>query len=213
MLEKRMHHKLKLKMKDITKANFCNIDWSSNQLTLEALDNIEIGENSYGPVKFWGISPGKKHRLKIGRYCSIAHNSVFLCGGEHTYKTLSTYAFNPHLTDEIPNPEKFKDCSIEVKDDVWIGTNTLIVGPCKIGQGAIIGAGATVSRDVEPYSIIVGCNKLLKYRFEKEIIDELLKFADYSKFNAQYAKNHAKFLLDEDLTLENIDEFRKFFMP
>ena len=63
-----------------------------------------------------------------------------------------------------------------IEHDVWIGANATILKGVHIGSGAIIGAGAVVTKDVKPYSIVVGNpSKLLKYRFDKEIIQSLVK--------------------------------------
>jgi len=63
-----------------------------------------------------------------------------------------------------------------IGNDVWIGTNVTVLPGIKIGDGAIIAANATVTRDVEPYSIVGGNPiKLIKMRFSKAKIQELLE--------------------------------------
>lgn len=77
-----------------------------------------------------------------------------------------------------------------IKDDVWIGAQATIMSGVTIGQGAVIGAKALVTKDVPPYAIVGGVPaKVIKYRFEKEIIDELLKI-DFSKFDYKVIKEH-----------------------
>ena len=62
-----------------------------------------------------------------------------------------------------------------VGNDVWIGHGVTIVSSCeKIGNGAVIGAGSVVTKDVPPYSIVTGVPaKVIKYRFSEEIINAL----------------------------------------
>ena len=76
------------------------------------------------------------------------------------------------LPDNKPYYRQYGETSIG--NDVWIGCNTLIIGGVTIGDGAIIGAGARISRNVPPYSIVVGNNRHLKDRFSDEVIAELL---------------------------------------
>lgn len=62
-----------------------------------------------------------------------------------------------------------------IGNDVWIGHGVTIVSSCeRIGNGAVIGAGSVVTRNVPPYSVVVGVPaKVIKYRFDEEIIDAL----------------------------------------
>ncbi len=58
---------------------------------------------------------------------------------------------------------------ISIGDDVWIGTHAVILDGVRIGRGAIVGAGAVVTRDVEEYAIVGGCPaKLIRKRFDNE---------------------------------------------
>ena len=66
--------------------------------------------------------------------------------------------------------------SAEIGNDVWIGTNVIIIGKVKIGDGSIIGAGSIVTKDVEPYSVVAGNPaKKIKDRYDTNVIAELLK--------------------------------------
>lgn len=70
----------------------------------------------------------------------------------------------------------------EIGNDVWIGNNAIIKYGVKIGDGAIIGAGAVVTRDVEPYSIVGGVPaKIIKYRFSQDEIEFLMAFKWWDK--------------------------------
>jgi len=69
-----------------------------------------------------------------------------------------------------------KHAAAKIGHDVWIGANAVIMRGVKIGNGAVIAAGAIVNKDVEPYSIVGGVPaRHLKYRFDKETIERLLK--------------------------------------
>lgn len=65
---------------------------------------------------------------------------------------------------------------IIVEDDVWIGESAILMSGVHIGRGAVIGAGAVVTKDIPPYAVAVGVPAtVIKYRFSKEIIDRLKK--------------------------------------
>ncbi len=128
----------------------------------------------------------------IGRYCSIAANTVLWAEG-HGITTLSSspafldavLAFNKYTLIEkekvIDNIEKVrsdtsKKKNIVIGNDVWIGNGAIVLGGVTIGDGAVIGAGAVVTKDVPPYAIVGGNPaRIIKYRFDEKIIQELLE--------------------------------------
>ncbi len=137
-------------------------------------DNIAIGKGSYGDVN--AIFSNKSAvSLIIGNYVSIAPDVLFIPESEHNYRNLSSYPFKVMTFGE--NYEALSKGSIIVEDDVWIGARAVILSGVRIGQGAVIGAGSVVTKDVEPYSIVAGNPaKLIKYRFEDNIREELKAF-------------------------------------
>lgn len=145
------------------------------------MDMVEVGIGTYGTlnVRSWN-KPDVK--LIIGSYCSIARDVVFMLSGEHYYKTVSTYPFNAYYYRQAERKTVSKG-NIIVGDDVWFGERCIILSGVTIGQGAIIGAGSIVSKDIPPYAIYAG-NRILKYRFSDDIIDKLLKL-DYSKLTKE----------------------------
>lgn len=120
-------------------------------------------------------------KLIIGKFCAIGKGVEFIMNGaNHRMCGISTYPFNimgggweksvPSL-DELP----LKGDTV-IGNDVWFGQNVTVLPGVHIGDGAIIGTNSTVARDIPPYSIAVGnpCH-VLKLRFDKEVIDYLLK--------------------------------------
>ena len=96
--------------------------------------------------------------------------------GEHSITGIMTYP----LIDDVKINSRSKG-DIIVADDVWIGYGATIMSGVHIGQGAVVAADAVVTKDVPPYAIVGGVPaKVIKYRFEPEMIEELLK-VDYSK--------------------------------
>ncbi len=118
-------------------------------------------------------------KLKIGKFCSLGEDVVFILGGEHRADWITTYPFNAlfsegaHITG---HPSSKGD--IVVGNDVWIGYQSCILSGVTIGNGAIIGAKSVVTKDVPPYAIVAGNPaKFIRYRFPQEIIDKLENLA------------------------------------
>lgn len=155
----------KYKWKKQNKHNNTTVDGKCN------IDKIKVGNDTYGKINAISFG-GEQEELTIGNFCSIAMNVVFLLGGEHNYKNLTTYPFKVMCLGE--KCEAITKGKITVEDDVWIGYGSIILSGVKIGQGAVIGAGSIVTKDIPPYAIYAG-NKIIKYRFSEQIINELEK--------------------------------------
>lgn len=152
---------------------------------------VQIGIGTYGPLK---VCSNTDNILKIGNYCSIAENVTFMLGLDHPTNHISTFPYKVKCLGHTV--ESISKGDIVVDDDVWIGYGATILSGVHIGQGAVIAAGAVVSKDVSPYSIVGGVPaKIIKYRFDDELIQELMKI-DYSK-------------LSKDVIQEHIDELYK----
>lgn len=168
-------------------------------------DSIYVGNESYGVLNVF--NDVKSSELKIGNYCSIAANVIFLLGLEHSVNNISTFPFKVR-TLQSDDKEAISKGSIIVEDDVWIGYGATIMGGVHICQGAVIAAGAVVTKDVPPYAIVGGVPaKIIKYRFSPEIINELMK-VDYSKLTKEMIKEHI-----DDLYVELTDPKQVDWMP
>ncbi len=134
--------------------------------------------------------PINNDKLIIGKFCSIACGAKFIFNSaNHSLKSLSTYPF--HLLYEEWNLDK-KDVilswdnkgDIVIGNDVWIGYEAIILSGVTIGDGAIIGTRAVVTKDVAPYTIVGGVPaKPIKKRFPEETILTLqkMKWWDWDK--------------------------------
>ena len=140
--------------------------------------------------------PISHDKLIIGKFCSIACGAKFLFNSaNHTLSSLSTYPF-PLFFEEW-NLEK-KDVTkswdnkgnIIIGNDVWIGYEAVILAGVTIGDGAIIGTRAVVTKDVPPYTIVGGVPaKPIKKRFSEEIISKLLDIQWWNWSDEKIAKN------------------------
>ncbi|MBU3133717.1 CatB-related O-acetyltransferase [Clostridium gasigenes] len=119
--------------------------------------------------------------LIIGKYCSIACGAKFIFNSaNHALKSLSTYPFSIFREewDDTMNVCEAWDNKgdIVIGNDVWIGFEAVIMSGVHIGDGAIIGTRALVTKDVPPYAIVGGIPaQIIRKRFEDSVIEDLLK--------------------------------------
>lgn len=118
--------------------------------------------------------------VDIGKFCSIAEDCLIGIGN-HKLSTLSSSPIfysqknaTGHTWVYSNYPNEFKP--IVIGNDVWIGCRVIIFGGVRIGNGAIVGAGTIVTKDVPDYAIVAGIPaRILRYRFENAIINKLLE--------------------------------------
>lgn len=122
-----------------------------------------------------------KRGTKIGRYCSIGRNcEIGAYNHPSTWTTTSPIAYNldfyfPDYSGAFKQHKRPTPATTTIGNDVWIGSNAIILRGINIGDGAIVAAGAVVTRDVPPYAVVGGIPaKVLKYRFSDELIADLL---------------------------------------
>lgn len=149
------------------------------------IEKIDIGDYTYGGIDAESFGCPESH-LTIGRFCSIAQNVRFILDGEHDYHKISTYPFKVRLLGE--KFEALCKGPIVIGDDVWIGERAILLSGVTIGQGAIIGAGSIVRKDVPPYAIYVN-DRVIKFRFDNETIKKLMNI-DYSKLTPTWIKKY-----------------------
>ena len=140
--------------------------------------------------------PINHDKLQIGKFCSVACGAKFLFNSaNHTLSSLSTYPF----------PLFFEEWGLEKKDvtnawdnkgdivignDVWIGYEAVILAGVTIGDGAIIGTRAVVTKNVPPYTIVGGVPaKPIKKRFSEETISALLEIQWWNWSKERIARN------------------------
>ena len=126
--------------------------------------------------------PINHDRLTIGKFCSIACGTKFLFNSaNHTMKSLATYSFPIFFEEWDLDVGNITDAwdnkgDITIGNDVWIGYEAVIMSGVTIGDGAIIGTRAVVTKDVPPYTVVGGVPaKMIKKRFSEETISILLQ--------------------------------------
>lgn len=142
------------------------------------LHDVIIGDFSYC------AGYNQIYYAKIGKFCSIASNVRINPGNHPTYTRIAQHHFT-YRSEMFGFGEDDKDFFawrkedfVTIGNDVWIGHNAIIMPGVSIGNGAVVGAGAVVTKDVEPYSIVVGVPaKKIKSRFPMELIAKIEKLA------------------------------------
>ncbi|WP_145198804.1 CatB-related O-acetyltransferase [Sphingobium sp. B2] len=131
---------------------------------------INVGMYSYGCFDRWRM-PGP---IEIGRYCSIA-SSVRSVPINHPYDAMTTHPALYERKFGAVDEDIHWDDVLVIEDDVWIGHNVMILPGCKfIGRGAIIGAGAIVTKNVDRYAIMAGNPaRKLRDRFDPVLAEAL----------------------------------------
>lgn len=160
---------------------------------------VTVGNGTYGEldVRHFG---NPDERVVIGNYCSIGPDCVFMTGGEHRYDGVSTYPFRVKLG--LCDNESITRGPIVLEDDVWLGFRCTVMSGVTIGRGAVVAAGAVVTKDVPPYAIVGGVPaKVIKYRFPETVIAEVNKM-NFGALSAQQAADRID-AFDVALTPEN----------
>ena len=153
--------------------------------------NISAGKHSYYSGYYHGchfeenvryLAPDRTDvdTLRIGKFCSIGSGAVFMMAGNqgHRHDWASTYPFH-YMPDFSSAEDGFRRKGDTVLgNDVWIGTEAMIMPGINIGHGAVIAARAVVVRDVPPYAIVGGNPaKIIRSRFDDEDVERLLELA------------------------------------
>jgi acetyltransferase-like isoleucine patch superfamily enzyme len=159
---------------------------------------LQTGEYTYGKENL--KIRGDWNNVTIGKYCSIAENCIIDGGFNHNTKFVSTYPFFNRFG--IGHQNIVNKGDVVIGNDVWIGENVMIMGGVTIHDGAVIGANTLVTKDVRPYTIVVGSpNRETSYRFQPALINELLKIK-------WWGWPHTKVIENADLlSSENINDF------
>lgn len=124
-------------------------------------NNVGIGENA--------LFMCTRAKIKIGNDVMFGPGVTCITGGHRT-DIIGRTMFS--ITNEEKRPEDDKDIVFE--GDNWIGANATILKGVIIGRGSVVAAGAVVTRDVPPFSIVGGVPaKIIKMRFSKEEIQKL----------------------------------------
>ena len=145
----------------------------------------------------------------IGNFCSIG-NEAIIGTWMHPTHLVSTfpgfYAKGKHTFNIRCDDEVMEFQHVNIGNDVWIGHRVIILGGITVGDGAIIGAGAVVTKDVEPYAVVAGVPaRMLRKRFKQSTIDSLLEIR-WWEYDEDILRKYSDLFGDPDAFIE---KFRK----
>jgi acetyltransferase-like isoleucine patch superfamily enzyme len=154
------------------------------------------------------ISWSDDYVIRLGKYNSIGRDCNFFLHANHRpdWITTSSQLWGP-VTPEIAEMHMgigHPSCKgdIIVENDVWIGAKATIMSGVRVSNGSIVAAGSVVTKDVPPYAIVAGNPaKVVKYRFNEEQIDKLLKIS-WWEWDEQKIKDNARLMWST-----NIEDF------
>ena len=166
----------------------------------------------------YGSYAGKSCNInyaKIGRYTCIGPN-VRTTSGTHpldyvsmhpAFFSLRKQAGFTYVSEQKCNENIDDSYHTIIGNDVWIGDSALLMEGVKIGDGAVVAAGAVVTKDVPPYAVVGGVPaKVIRYRFSEEVIEKLLKIKWWDK-DTDWLKAHADEFCDVSAFIDkNMDE-------
>lgn len=142
---------------------------------------ITAGDHTYGDITVLDYGHTER-KVTVGRYCSVAEGVTVMLGGNHRYDWVTTYPFSgmrekyPEAAHIEGHPRSNGD--VQIGSDVWLGRCSVVLSGVTIGDGAVVGAYAVVTRDVPPYAIVGGNPaEIIRYRFSREHIERLLQVA------------------------------------
>jgi acetyltransferase-like isoleucine patch superfamily enzyme len=146
------------------------------------------GNISLGYATTLGYNNFLHGNISIGKYCQLGAD-IAIHTTNHPTNYMTTYINKNLFKGEL---KKLKGTNtVVIGNDVWVGHNALIIGNVKIGNGAVIAAGAIVTKNVSPYTIVAGVPaKPIRKRFSDAIINEVeaLKWWDMSEVELEKIK-------------------------
>jgi virginiamycin A acetyltransferase len=176
---------------------------------------VEVGHATYGLLNVQSLYATPDEKLIIGNYVSIASDSLFLLGTNHQTETITTYPLHSKLIGRTPLDAVSRG-PIVVEDEAWIGSNAIVMSGVSIGKGAIVAAGAIVTKDIPPYAIVGGNPaKIIRYKFSEEIVGELISLSlidvpvEWFKANISLMYKKIESVQDVRVVKGLIEEYKK----
>lgn len=136
-------------------------------------------------------------QCEIGNFCSVA-NRVIIGGAMHPIDYVSTspvfYNADSGTGRHLGSLNVEHTKTTHIGHDVWVGSRAIVLQGVTVGNGAVIGAGAVVTKDVPPYAIVAGCPaRIIRYRFDEETIENLQQ-SEWWNIKDEQLKMYSKYM-------------------
>ncbi|MTH62042.1 DapH/DapD/GlmU-related protein [Paracoccus litorisediminis] len=164
--------------------------------------------NIRGPIRSW-IIKGKvrcgkytsingvfnaRGDVRIGSYCAFGQYVSLISGNHRTDMPNQQIWLNQRFGFKVPAESKGP---VEIGHNVWIGDKVNVVSGVSVGHGAVIAAGATVTRDLPPFAIAAGCPaRVIRLRFASDVIEQMLAVKWWDWDDERISRNQAFFELE-----------------
>lgn len=188
----------------------------------ENLHLLETGRGTYYDRNINIMSWNDDAKVRIGRYCSIARDCTFILKANHrpdwvTTSTMLRGPVTPELNEHLNHTLGHNaGDDITIGNDVWIGTQAMIMPGVKIGDGAVITARSVVTKDVKPYTVVGGFPAQFLYaRFNEDIVKKLQQIrwwdwsaAKVSEYSDLLWNNNIEAFIEK--AMSEMDKIKKF---
>jgi acetyltransferase-like isoleucine patch superfamily enzyme len=169
---------------------------------------VTVGRHTYGYENDTFIIYTEGARIEVGAFCSIAPQVKVHGGGEHVTDRASTFPLNAMLFDpqKRNRPDDIDTGPTVLGSDVWIGMGATVLAGVTVGDGAVIGARAVVTKDVPSYAIVAGNPAaVVRYRFEDDVRKRLAAVRWWDWSDADIRARREWFMADIDTFLREAE--------